>query len=133
MLGVSDAAADAPDVLLVDCGGDVLQRMLMADLSFDRLAGLIITHAHPDHLWGAVGNSSPVLPKADHFITEAEFAQWHLTDAAIAEKPEGMRGMITKTRDTLDGLGRCRPPRGIPRWRRQCPRDGRAVTTPMSR
>lgn len=52
MLGISDDAADTPDVLLVDCGGDVLQRMLMADLSFDRLAGLIITHAHPDHVSG---------------------------------------------------------------------------------
>lgn len=52
MLAVSDAAVDDPDVLLVDCGGDVLQRMLMAGLSFDRLAGLIVTHAHPDHVSG---------------------------------------------------------------------------------
>jgi ribonuclease Z len=52
MLAVSDDEADDSDVLLVDCGGDVLQRMLMAGLSFDRLAGLIVTHAHPDHVSG---------------------------------------------------------------------------------
>lgn len=52
MLAVSDEAASAPDVLLVDCGGDVLHRMRMAGLSYDRLAGLIITHAHPDHVSG---------------------------------------------------------------------------------
>jgi ribonuclease Z len=52
MLGVSDEAATAPDVLLVDCGGDVLQRMRMAGLPFERIAGLIITHAHPDHVSG---------------------------------------------------------------------------------
>lgn len=52
MLAVSDDSADAPDVLLVDCGGDVLQRMREAGLPFERIAGLIVTHAHPDHVSG---------------------------------------------------------------------------------
>ncbi len=52
MLAVSDEDADEPDVLLVDCGGDVLHRMLMAGLSYDRIAALIVTHAHPDHVSG---------------------------------------------------------------------------------
>lgn len=52
MLAVADENAAAPDVLLVDCGGDVLHRMRMAGLPYDRIAGLIVTHAHPDHVSG---------------------------------------------------------------------------------
>lgn len=52
MLAFTDDATDTPSTLLVDCGGDVLQRLLEAGASIDSLAGLIITHAHPDHVSG---------------------------------------------------------------------------------
>ncbi len=52
MLGFSDFAAEGPSTVLVDCGADVLQRFLAADGSFDDVAGLILTHAHPDHVSG---------------------------------------------------------------------------------
>lgn len=38
--------------LLVDCGGDVVHRLLAAGLDLDRLDGLILTHEHPDHVSG---------------------------------------------------------------------------------
>jgi ribonuclease Z len=39
-------------VLLVDCGGDVVQRALAAGLELEHLDGLILTHEHPDHISG---------------------------------------------------------------------------------
>jgi ribonuclease Z len=39
-------------VLLVDCGGDVVQRALADGLEPERLHGLILTHEHPDHISG---------------------------------------------------------------------------------
>lgn len=51
MLAVSDDATP-PRSLIVDCGGDVLQRLLACDQSIDRVDGLIVTHAHMDHTSG---------------------------------------------------------------------------------
>ncbi|MEM1093576.1 MAG: MBL fold metallo-hydrolase [Bacteroidota bacterium] len=46
------AFADQGETILVDCGGDVLQRVQQAGLDFDSIHGLIITHEHPDHVSG---------------------------------------------------------------------------------
>jgi ribonuclease Z len=39
-------------VLVVDCGGDVVQRLLAAGLEPDWIRALILTHEHPDHTSG---------------------------------------------------------------------------------
>lgn len=38
--------------LVVDCGGDVVQRLLAAHVDLDTIEGLILTHEHPDHVGG---------------------------------------------------------------------------------
>ena len=40
------------DTLLVDCGGDVVQRLLLAGRPIKSISGLILTHEHPDHVGG---------------------------------------------------------------------------------
>ena len=51
MLAVTDD--DSPqNTLLVDCGGDVLQRLQACGPSIDSVSGLIVTHAHMDHTSG---------------------------------------------------------------------------------
>jgi ribonuclease Z len=39
-------------VVLIDCGGDALQRMMAAGLEIEQLHALILTHEHPDHISG---------------------------------------------------------------------------------
>lgn len=46
------AFSDQGDTLVVDCGGDVVQRLLEVGLDLDTISGLIITHEHPDHVSG---------------------------------------------------------------------------------
>ena len=46
------AFADGSSTLVVDCGGDVVQRMLAAGIDLGTLSALIITHEHPDHAAG---------------------------------------------------------------------------------
>lgn len=38
--------------LVVDCGGDVIQRMLASGLAPDSIEGLIVSHEHADHVGG---------------------------------------------------------------------------------
>lgn len=40
------------DTLVVDCGGDVVQRLLAADIDLETISALIVTHEHPDHVSG---------------------------------------------------------------------------------
>jgi ribonuclease Z len=51
MLAVSDDHSP-PRTLVVDCGGDVLQRLQACGRPIDSVDGLIITHAHMDHTSG---------------------------------------------------------------------------------
>ena len=46
------AVEDRGSTLVLDCGGDVVQRMLAAGLDLSTLAGLILTHEHADHVGG---------------------------------------------------------------------------------
>ncbi len=39
-------------VVVVDCGGDVVQRMMAAAIPLERIEALIITHTHADHVSG---------------------------------------------------------------------------------
>ena len=53
MLALSDhKQTDKENLLIIDCGGDVIQRVLAAGLNPFALKHLILTHAHPDHLSG---------------------------------------------------------------------------------
>lgn len=52
MLAFSDGDGADASALLVDCGGDAIQRYLEAGLSIDALDALILTHEHPDHVSG---------------------------------------------------------------------------------
>jgi ribonuclease Z len=51
MLAVSDDASP-PRTLVVDCGGDVLQRLQACGHPIDSVDGLVVTHAHMDHTSG---------------------------------------------------------------------------------
>ncbi len=46
------ALADPAGTILIDCGGDVIQRVLAAGLEIGSIRGIILTHEHPDHVGG---------------------------------------------------------------------------------
>jgi ribonuclease Z len=64
LLGTGSAVSDAhrtttmlaveneKGVVAVDCGGDLVQRLLQVRIDLDRIEAVIITHGHPDHVSG---------------------------------------------------------------------------------
>lgn len=46
------AFQDGDDTVVVDCGGDVVQRLMESGIDLDTITALIITHEHPDHVSG---------------------------------------------------------------------------------
>ena len=46
------AASAAGQTYVIDCGGDVVQRLLASNVPLDTLAGVVVTHEHPDHVGG---------------------------------------------------------------------------------
>lgn len=46
------AFTDDTSTVVVDCGGDVVQRLLAAGIALDTITALIVTHEHPDHVSG---------------------------------------------------------------------------------
>ena len=46
------AFEDDGDTVVVDCGGDVVQRLLKAGIHLASISALILTHEHPDHVSG---------------------------------------------------------------------------------
>lgn len=46
------AFAASDSIVLVDCGGDAFQRLLVCGLDPGKITALIVTHEHPDHVSG---------------------------------------------------------------------------------
>lgn len=46
------AFESAGSVIVVDCGGDVVQRLQASGVELDRIEAMVITHEHPDHVSG---------------------------------------------------------------------------------
>ena len=46
------AFSDAEETIVIDCGGDVVQRLMAAHIPLDSISALIVTHEHPDHVGG---------------------------------------------------------------------------------
>ena len=46
------AVTEGDSTIVIDCGGDVAQRLLAAGIGLDTIDGLIVTHEHPDHVAG---------------------------------------------------------------------------------
>lgn len=77
---------DGTNTVLFDVGagpdfqpsaGKLAQALAAADLTADDITHVLITHGHPDHIWGLLDAfDDPTFPNAAHLIGQAEFAYW---------------------------------------------------------
>lgn len=78
------------DVVLFDCGsgpnfvpgvGKLPESLAEAGIAPERVKHVVFTHAHPDHLWGALDDfGSPAFPNAAYHMAQAERDYWFSPD-----------------------------------------------------
>ncbi len=80
------------DFILVDAGsgpnfvptaGKLESALGEADVDPTAITKIILTHAHPDHIWGVINDFDELtFPEATYYVAEKEFAFWHDPDVA---------------------------------------------------
>jgi ribonuclease Z len=106
------AVVDAEGVILIDCPGTPIVRLAQADIPFEAISDLIITHFHPDHVSGVplllmnmwqLGRSDPLRIYGLHHCLERiedmmGFYHWdnwpHFFPVAFHRLPESERVLV---------------------------------------
>ena len=76
--------------------------MKNAGLSAEQIDTVLVSHFHPDHIFGLMekGTNAQVFPNAEVFVGEDEYKFW--TDPGLIEKlPEGRRGLAQRIQSTF--------------------------------
>lgn len=82
--------------------GKLHDNMKAAGLDPAKITKVMISHFHPDHIFGlmAKDTNAPVYPNAEIVVSEAEYKFW--TDPAVIEKlPEGRRPLARRIQATF--------------------------------
>jgi glyoxylase-like metal-dependent hydrolase (beta-lactamase superfamily II) len=83
--------------------GRLLQSLRAAGIAASDIDAVVLTHAHPDHCWGLVGeDGKPLFPNAQIYMTQADFDFWtdeaKLAQDALKPMIEGARRNLTPNR-----------------------------------
>lgn len=87
---------------LAPTAGKLSGSMAAAGIDPASIDTIIVTHFHPDHIFGlmAKDTNAPIYPKAEIVVPEAEIAWW--TDAGVfAKLPEARHGLAKRIQATL--------------------------------
>jgi glyoxylase-like metal-dependent hydrolase (beta-lactamase superfamily II) len=101
------------DLVLIDTGGgarflDTLGRLASnlegAGFPPEAFTHVVLTHGHPDHLWGTIDDfDEPRFAKARHVISAAEHDFWRNPDT-VNTMPEAFKGLAAGSRRILGKL-----------------------------
>ncbi|MFW6024379.1 MAG: MBL fold metallo-hydrolase [Dichotomicrobium sp.] len=97
-----DAGA-GPD--FVDSAGTIEASLAAAGYGADDIDLVIITHGHPDHVWGILDDAGeePRFAHAEYAVNGAEWQFW--TDEKLADRlPEGQKAMAHGARKNLSAV-----------------------------
>jgi glyoxylase-like metal-dependent hydrolase (beta-lactamase superfamily II) len=101
------------DLILFDVGDggnfQPTEGQLLAALQSDgvdplTITKVVVTHAHPDHLWGMVdANHHLNFPNAHYYVGAKEWEFWMAADVAL-QLPEAFRSVVPQTQGDLAAI-----------------------------
>jgi len=90
---------------LVPTAGKLDARLKTAGIDPGAITKVIITHGHPDHLWGLVDefDDSPRFPNAQHIMPATELDYWRKVE--VTSLPERMQGVAVGAKRVIGTVG----------------------------
>ena len=89
---------------LFDTTGELVINMEIAKIQPESIDKIIITHAHPDHIGGALDQTgNPAFPNAEYFIWKDEWDFWY-SNEAFEKAPRMFIELARKSLDPLKDL-----------------------------
>jgi glyoxylase-like metal-dependent hydrolase (beta-lactamase superfamily II) len=99
--------------------GKMLANMKAAGIEPGDIETILISHFHPDHIYGLLGKESnaPLFPDAEIIVAAAEYKWW--TDSSLTSRlPPGRQSLARRIQDV------------IPRWKNVLPIEGEDEVVP---
>lgn len=102
-VGYGDASSDT--------AGELIGNLAHAGFAPGDITHIVITHAHPDHMWGLVdGDNQPLFPYAEILLGKTEHAFWHRSASELEElkddpKLGGIHGLMSRNSAIFDRVG----------------------------
>src|SRR5262245_43004159 len=104
----------ATETILIDVGsgphympgaGKLAENMEAAGIDRNSISKIVLTHAHPDHLWGLLDDfdNTPMFPNASYLISAAELKFW-LAEDVISHLPEDRRNFAAGAKRNLETI-----------------------------
>lgn len=108
------AIKTADDLILIDTGsglnfmasaGLLVDSFEAAEIDPGDVTKVILTHAHPDHVWGIIDDfdESERFPNAEYFMGAAEWDFW-LADDVLTKLPEELHGFALGAKRNLSPI-----------------------------
>ncbi len=89
----------------VNTVGRLMENLDRAGIDPGQITHVVITHAHPDHIWGIRDDfDEPILPDAQYFIGRGEH-DWWLTDDRVNMVPQALQQFVVGAVNSLTAEG----------------------------